>query len=86
MARQGEDSEDFLPPIKRKRIEKTSPSQKCIICQDIHSENLRKGKAIETFVSAVKRRKDEVYSRLSGEIYMNVVPRSTMNTNGETEN
>ena len=68
MAHQGEDSEDFLPPIKRKRIEKTSPSQKCIICQDIHSENLRKGKAIETFVSAVKRRKDEVYSRLSGEI------------------
>ena len=69
MASQREDNEDFLPGIKRKRIEKTSPSQKCIICQDIHGENLRKGKAIEPFVSAVKRRKDEVYSRLSGEVY-----------------
>ena len=68
MATQREDKEDFLPGIKRKRIEKTSPSQKCILCQDIHSENLRKGKAVETFVSAVKRCKDEVYSRLSGEI------------------
>ena len=68
MASQREDNEDFLPGIKRKRIEETSPSQKCIICQDIHGENLRKGKAIETFVSAAKRRRDEVYSRLSGEV------------------
>ena len=68
MATQRENNEDFLLGTKRKRIEKTSPSQKCIICQDIHSENLRKGKAVESFVSAVKHRKDEVYSRLSGEV------------------
>ena len=69
MASQREDNEVFLPGIKRKRIKKTSPSQKCIIiCQDIHSGNVRKGKAVETFVSAVKHRKDEVYSRLSGEV------------------
>ena len=68
MTSQREDNEDFLPGRKRKRIEKISPSQKCIICQDVHSENLRKGKAIETFVGAVKRRKDEVNSRLSGEV------------------
>ena len=68
MASQREDNEDFLPGIKRKRIEMTSPSQKCIICEGTQTENLRKGKAIETFVSAVKRRKDEVYSRLSGEV------------------
>ena len=61
-------TKDFLPGIKRTRIEKTSPSQKCIICQDIHSEHVKKDKAVETFVSAVKCCKDKVYRRLSGEV------------------
>ena len=65
MARRKEDHEDFLPELKRQRIEKT---QKCIICQEVRSENLRKRKAVKTFVGAVKRRKDEVYNRLSGEL------------------
>ena len=43
-------------------------SQRCIICLEVGGESLRKGKAIGTFISALKRRKDDVYERLSREI------------------
>lgn len=42
-------------------------SQRCIICQEVLDEALRKGKAVGMLISAVKRRED-VYKGLSGEL------------------
>ena len=42
--------------------------QKCLSCVEARDETLRKGKAVATFISAVKHRKDRVYKRLSEEL------------------
>ena len=51
----------------RLKLEMTS-SQRCIICQEVLDEALRKGKAVGMLISAVKRREDDVYKGLSGEL------------------
>lgn len=69
--RKSEDDDEDFPGIcweaKRRKLEKTS-SQRCIICLEVGGESLRKGKALATFISALRRRKDDVYKRLSGEV------------------
>ena len=58
---------DFFPRVKKRKLTKTS-SQKCIICEEDRNEILRKGRAVATLVSAVKRHKDNVFRRLAGEL------------------
>lgn len=67
--RKSEDSEDFSASheIQRQKIVKNS-LQKCLSCVEARDEALRKGKAVATFISAVKHRKDHVYKRLSEEL------------------
>jgi len=68
MANKGED-EDFVPQLKKQKVQNsTNATQQCIICQENRNEVLRKGKAIETFISASKIRKDEVYDRLAQDL------------------
>ena len=62
-----EDFFDSFPRVKKHKLTKTS-SQKCIICGKDRNEILRKGRAVGTLVSAVKRRKDNVFRRLAGEL------------------
>ena len=53
----------ILPPEKKRRLTSFS---KCVICQGDKNEVLRKGKesSVETFISALSLRHDEVYERL----------------------
>lgn len=62
-----EDFFDSFPRVKKRKLRKTY-SQKCIICGEDRNEILRKGGAVGTLVSAVKRRKDNVVRRLAGEL------------------
>lgn len=62
-----EDFFDSFPRVKKRKLTKTS-SQKCIICGEDQNEILRKGRDVGTLVSAVKRRKDNVFRRLAGEL------------------
>ena len=57
----------ILPPEKKRRLTSFS---KCVICQGDKNEVLRKGKesSVETFISALSLRHDEVYERLYSEI------------------
>ena len=57
---------DSFPRGKKCKLTKTS-SQKYIICGEDRNGILRKGRAVGTLVSAVKRRKDNVFRRLAGE-------------------
>lgn len=56
---------DSFPLIKKRKLTKTS-SEKCIICGKDRNGILRK--PVATLVSAVKRRKDNVFRRLLGEL------------------
>lgn len=62
--RESEDDDEDFPGLcweaKRQKQERTS-SQRCIICLEVGGEILRKGKALATFISALRRRKDDVY-------------------------
>lgn len=53
----------ILPPEKKRRL---TSFAKCVICQADKNEVLRKGKesSVETFISALSLRQDEVYERL----------------------
>lgn len=62
-----EDFFDSFPRVKKCKLTKTS-SQNCIICGEDRNEILRKGRAVGTLVSAVKRRKDNVFRRFAGEL------------------
>ena len=57
----------ILPPEKKRRLTSFS---KCVICQGDKNEVLRKGKesSVETFISALSLRHDEVYERLYSDI------------------
>jgi len=58
MARLDKDDDffDSFPRVKKHKLTKTS-SQKCIICGKDRNEILRKGKAVRTLVSVVKRQR-----------------------------
>lgn len=53
----------ILPPEKKRKL---TSFAKCVICQADKSEVLRKGKesSVETFLSALSLRQDEVYQQL----------------------
>ena len=58
---------DSFPQVKKHKLTKTS-LQKCIICGEYRNDILRKGRAVATLASAVKRRKDNVFRRLAREL------------------
>ena len=62
-----EDFFDSFSRVKKRKLTKTS-SQKCLICGEDQKKILRKGRAVGTLVSAVKRRKDNFFRRLAGEL------------------
>lgn len=55
-----EDFFDSFARVKKRKLTKTS-LQKCIISGEDRNEILRKGRAVATLVSAVKRRKDKCF-------------------------
>ena len=57
------DSEDI--PIKRPKLDVTA---KCVICEQVGAEALRRGKTVATLVSALQQRRNDVYRRLSGDL------------------